>query len=118
MIPMYRASLADTCDRLMDSYSQLLRLSVIGVSLDAGADENLGLVVAADGIESGAQALLRLTQELKVRSILQEEKAVNSEIAASKAQLKQAEEKINASIDRIRKECKEAMMEIMKEVGK
>jgi hypothetical protein len=117
MIPMYRTALADTCDRLLDSYSQLLKLSTIGSSLDPGADENLGIQIAADGIESGAQSLLRLSQELKVRSILQEERAVNVEVSQTKKELKEAEEKLSLVVNRVRQECKVAMQEIMDEVS-
>jgi hypothetical protein len=117
MIQMYRTALAETCDKLVDSYTQLIRRSVVGPSLDAGADENLGIQVAVDQLESSAQALLRVTQELKVRAILREEKQINAEIGESKIVLKQAEEKLNGTIDRIRRECKVAMQEIMDEIS-
>jgi hypothetical protein len=117
MIQMYRTALAETCDKLVDSYTQLIRRSVVGPSLDAGADENLGIQVAVDQLESSAQALLRVTQELKVRAILREEEQINAEIGESKIVLKQAEEKLNGTIDRIRRECKVAMQEIMDEIS-
>lgn len=43
---------------------------------------------------------------------------MNEEVAAAKAQLKQAEEAVNKTVSRVRLECKSAIREIMEEVGR
>ncbi len=118
MMGMYRTALADSCDKLVDAFYQLVKLSLIGPSLDAGVDECLGIAVAAEQMEESSEALLRVAQELKVRAILQEERAVNAEVAAAKLRYQQAQARLAATTERVRSECKAAMEEVMTEIAK
>ena len=49
--------------------------------------------------------------------MLQEEKEVNAEVAAAKAQYKEMEGQVNQVVDKVRQECKLAIEQIMMEVG-
>lgn len=60
---IYRTSLADACDRLLDGMNQMLRLAQVGPALDAGVDECVGIDVASEQmIVASAEALLRVSQ--------------------------------------------------------
>jgi hypothetical protein len=48
---------------------------------------------------------------------LQEEKAVNEEVVVAKTKFKESQKEIDATVERIRQECKVAIEDIMKEVG-
>lgn len=54
--------------------------------------------------------------ELRVREVLNEERAVNAEVAAKKTALQDATTELNKTLDRIRSECKEALFELNREV--
>jgi hypothetical protein len=117
MLGIYRTALADTCDRLVESYNQIVRLAATGQQLDAGVDECLGIAVAAEQMEESSEALLRVTQELKVRAILREERAVNAEVAAARARYQQAQARLVTTTERVRAECKAALQDIMAELA-
>lgn len=117
MQQIYRTTLSDTCDRMLDGMNQLVRLAPVGASLDAGVDECLAVQVAAEQmIVSSAEALLRVSQELRVRELLKEEKDINAEVAARKDVLKAANDELCKTMDRLRSECKQALFELNAEL--
>ena len=90
--------------------------SRVGDSLDPGLEECLAAAAASENIVSAAEALMRVSEELKIREILQEERAVNEEVAASKKRFVQAQAEVDAVVLAVRRQCKDAIQELMAEI--
>ena len=84
MIPLYTTALADQVDKIGDAFQMIVKKSKLGDELDAGKerkesrvkpselfylglDECLAIDVATENIISGGEALIRVSQELKIR---------------------------------------------------
>ena len=116
-VTIYRTALADTCERLVDSFGTLVRLAAVGSGLDPGEDESLGVEAAAAGIAAAAEALARATGELRVRAALREEAEVNREVERARTEYRAARGRVEKTCERVRGECKAAIAEIMSEIS-
>ena len=115
MVPLYRTALADQIDRINDSFQNLVKNSVVGNSLDPGSEQCLAIAIASENIIGGAEALLRVSQELKTRQILSEEAEVNREIREARVRYKQHQSDVDAVVERVRRELKDGIEEMMEE---
>ena len=118
MIPLYRTALNDQMDRLAASFQSILAHSEVGDALDCGNDQCFAINVASESLVQGAEALLRVSQELKTRAILAEETPVNDEAAHMRRQYAASRQAVDAVVERVARECKDAIADIMREVGK